>query len=38
MEENYDLSWKLRTISDKLTAAYAKYYSSTENLAFDEII
>jgi hypothetical protein len=29
--------WKMRTVFDKLTVAYAVYYSTTEHLAFDEI-
>jgi hypothetical protein len=37
MDENYDKVWKIRTIFDKLTDAYAKYYSPTEHLAFVEI-
>jgi hypothetical protein len=28
----------MRTVFDKLSDAYAKYYSSTEHLAVDEVI
>jgi hypothetical protein len=37
-DENYDRLWKMRTIFDKLSDAYAKYYSPIEHLAVDEII
>jgi hypothetical protein len=37
IDENYDRMWKMRTIFDKLTDAYAKYYSPTEHLSVHEI-
>jgi hypothetical protein len=37
-DENYDRLWKKRTVFDKLSDAYAKYYSPTEHLAIDKII
>jgi hypothetical protein len=30
--------WKMRTISNKLSDSYAKYYSQTEHLATDKSI
>jgi hypothetical protein len=36
--DNFDRLWKMRTIFDMLSDAYAKYYSPTEHLAVDEII
>jgi hypothetical protein len=37
-EDNFDRLWKMRTIFDMLSDAYAKYFSPTEHLAVDEII
>jgi hypothetical protein len=37
-DDNFDRLWKMRSISDMLSDAYAKYYSPTEHLAVDEII
>jgi hypothetical protein len=34
MDENYDKSWKMTTIFDKLSDAYVKYYNPTEHLKF----
>jgi hypothetical protein len=36
-DNKFDRLWKMRTIFDKLSDAYAKYYSPTEHLAVDEI-
>jgi hypothetical protein len=35
-DKNYDRLWKMRTIFDELSGAYAKYYNPTEHLTFDE--
>jgi hypothetical protein len=35
--ENYEKLWKMRTIFDKPSASYPKYYSPTEHLGVDEI-
>jgi hypothetical protein len=37
MDESYDRLWKMRTISDKLTDAYARSYSPAEHLEVDKI-
>jgi hypothetical protein len=37
-DHNFDRLWKMRSIFDKFSDAYAKYYSPTEHLAVDEII
>jgi hypothetical protein len=29
--------WKLRTLFDQLSAAYAKFYSTSEHVAVDEV-
>jgi hypothetical protein len=36
-DKNYDRLWKMRTIFDELSDAYAKYYSPTEHLAVNEV-
>jgi hypothetical protein len=36
-DDNSDRLWKMSTIFDILNDAYAKYYSTTEHLAVDEI-
>ena len=36
--EEYDLLWKPRTVFDKLSEAYAKFYNPSEHLAVDKII
>ena len=36
--EEYDRLWKLKTVSDKLNEAYAKFYNPSEHLAVDEVI
>jgi hypothetical protein len=36
-DDNFDILWKMKSISDMLNDAYAKYYSPTEHLAVDEI-
>jgi hypothetical protein len=36
--ENYDMLWKMRTIYDKISDAYAKYCSPTDHLAVNENI
>jgi hypothetical protein len=37
-DNSFDRLWKMRSIFDKLSDAYATYYSATEHLAVDEII
>jgi len=37
-DDNFDRLWKMKTIFDILSDAYAKYYSPTEHLAVDEIV
>ena len=36
--KEYDRIWKLRTVWDKLTEAYAKFYNPSEHLAVDKVI
>jgi hypothetical protein len=36
--EEYDRLWKIRTVSDKLNEAYAKFYNPSEHWAVDEVI
>ena len=36
--EEYDWLWKLRTVSDTLNKAYAKFYNPLEHFAVDEVI
>ena len=36
--EEYDRLWKLRTVSDTLNKAYAKFYNPSKYLAVDEVI
>jgi hypothetical protein len=38
MDGTYDLLWKMRTMLDRFSASYAKYYSPAEHLAVREII
>jgi hypothetical protein len=37
IDENFEWLWKIRTIFNELSDSYAKYYSSTEYAAVDEI-
>jgi len=35
--KEYDRLWKLRTVFDTLTEAYAKFYNPSEHLAVNEV-
>jgi len=37
-DNNYGILWKIRTFSDQLNDAHAKFYSLSEHLAVDQII
>ena len=38
ISKEYDWLWTLRTVSDTLDKAYAKFYNPSEHLAVDEVI
>jgi len=37
-DNNCNRLWKMRTLSDQLKDAYAKFYNTSEHLVVDEII